>query len=81
MNQARYVDFADDVRWIAHAAGHDTGFDGSLGRWSVDYRREVRAGTVLLAEMWASSDGIRSIRLSERETGVETTRIAIAARA
>lgn len=79
VNQARYVDFADDLRWFAARAGHAAGFEGPLGHWSVDYRREVRVGTVLRARLDVR-DGVRSVRLSELDSGLETTRIALAKR-
>jgi acyl-CoA thioesterase FadM len=79
VNQARYVDFADDLRWFAARAGHAAGFEGALGRWSVDYRREVRVGTVLSARVGVK-DGVRSVALTELESGLETTRIALAPR-
>ena len=80
VNQARYVDFADDVRWLAHVAGNEAGFEEPIGRVSVDYRREVKAGTVLRAELRRGSGSSRSIRLVESATGVETTRIVLAPR-
>lgn len=80
VNQARYVDFADDVRWFAHAAGNGAGFDGPIGRVSVDYRREVKAGTVLRAELRRGTGETRSVRLVEAATGIETTRIVLAPR-
>ncbi len=80
VNQARYVDFADDVRWAAHAAGHPLGFEGPLGAYSVDYRREVRAGTTLRARLGAGPGSVRCLSLSELHSGIETTRIALAPR-
>lgn len=80
VNQARYVDFADDVRWVAYAAGHAAGFEGPLGAYSVAYQREVRAGTTLLARLASDDAGVRLVSLHERDTGVETTRILLAPR-
>lgn len=77
VNQARYVDFADDLRWFAHAAELPCGFDGPMGYVGVDYRREVRAGTRIRGELARGTDGTRWIRLIESDTGVETTRIVI----
>lgn len=77
VNQARYVDFADDVRVLAQRAEHAVGWDGPVGGWSVDYRREVKVGTVLAVRAAVTQDGVRSIALRELDTGIETTRIAV----
>jgi len=80
VNQARYVDFADDIRWNADSAGNDAGFAGALGAVAIDYRREAKAGMVLRAAMRRGSDDSRSIRLVDAESGVETTRIVVVPR-
>lgn len=80
VNQARYVDFGDDVRWVASAGGHEAGFDGPLGAYQVSYQREVRAGTTLIAKLASDAHGVRRVTLHEGGTGLETTRLLLAPR-
>lgn len=80
VNQAKYVDLADDLRHLAATAGHPSGFDGALGGVSVDYRREVKAGTLIRAELRRGSGTTRSVRFVEAATGVETTRLVLVPR-
>lgn len=63
VNQARYVDHADDTRLFAHHAGHPAGFSGGVRAITVSYERELRAPAPVRARLRAREDGTREVVL------------------
>jgi YbgC/YbaW family acyl-CoA thioester hydrolase len=63
VNQARYVDFAEDARILADRADHPAGVAGRLRRISVEYVREARAGDSVTIRLGVDAERGRSLEL------------------
>lgn len=63
VNQARYVDHADDVRQLAALASHDAGFTGDVRKITVSYEREMRAPDQVTARIARRDDGLRDVQI------------------
>lgn len=63
VNQARYVDHADDARLFALGEGHAAGFEGGVRKITVSYEREVRAPDRVSAQLSRRADGTRDFVL------------------
>lgn len=61
VNQARYVDHADDARVFAQHAGHAAGFSGGVAKITVSYEREMRANDRVTARLALGADGRRDV--------------------
>ncbi|MFO0692267.1 MAG: acyl-CoA thioesterase [Polyangiales bacterium] len=80
VNQARYVDFADDVRLLAARSGHPAGFEGPLGRVTVSYEREVHGGETVEVRIWPTGDGARAIEMRNGSNGRVVNRATVVPR-
>lgn len=63
VNQARYVDHADDVRQLAAFASHPAGFTGGVRTITVSYEREMRAPDRVTARLAKREDGLRDVQI------------------
>ena len=80
VNQARYLDFADDTLQLAAAAGHAAGSDRPIGALSLEYQAEARGGQVLQMQMWRGGDDegdVRELELTRVEDGAVIHRAAL----
>jgi acyl-CoA thioesterase FadM len=68
VNQARYVDYIDDTRWLAAQTGQVAGLEGRLKALSVEYLRETHAGEGVQMETWVTGEDSRAFELT-RATG------------
>ncbi|MGB5811689.1 MAG: thioesterase family protein [Polyangiales bacterium] len=74
VNQARYVDFADDTRQLAALSQQDAGLVGPLASLSIEYLRETHAGSTVQMETWVTGDHARGFELTNPSTGVVHSR-------
>lgn len=69
VNQARYVDYIDDTRWLAAQTGQVAGLEGRLKALSVEYLRETHAGERVQMETWVTGEHSRAFELTRQATG------------
>jgi acyl-CoA thioesterase FadM len=69
VNQARYVDYIDDTRWLAAQTGQVAGLEGRLEALSVEYLRETHAGERVQMETWVTGEHSRAFELTRQATG------------
>jgi acyl-CoA thioester hydrolase len=69
VNQARYVDYIDDTRWLAAKAGEAAGLDGRLEGLSIEYVRETHAGETVHMQTWVTGAHRRAYELRRQATG------------
>lgn len=69
VNQARYVDYIDDTRWLAAQTGQVARFEGRLKALSVEYLRETHAGERVQMETWVTGEHSRAFELTRQATG------------
>jgi acyl-CoA thioesterase FadM len=78
VNQARYVDFFDDVRQLAQAAGaYGEQTEGDVKQISVEYLREAKLGRDLLALTWRLPSGALGFVLNDAVDGSPRARATI----
>lgn len=68
VNQARYVDFIDDTRWLAALAENETGATAPLRTLNLEYVRETRVGHRLRMRTWKLTDTRRAFELTNLMT-------------
>jgi acyl-CoA thioesterase FadM len=69
VNQARYVDYIDDMRWLAAQTGQAAGLEGRLKALSIEYLRETHAGQQVQMEAWVTGEHSRAFELTRLATG------------
>lgn len=74
VNQARYVDYIDDTRWLAAQAREAAGLEGPLACLSIEYVREAHAGEQVQMETWVTGDCSRAYELTRQPGGAVLAR-------